>query len=240
MIKYIILITFIFLIIGGGFIYWLYEKPEQQEVNSKGYLFLKYINSQGKQVEADYYIRLGGKIYQEGKTLKDGYLQISIPSNSTADVYAKINNSYMTYFQEYIKDNSQIRVDLKENVIGHINLDYDIKNDKEILLNFTSENVSRPFFCLAWSKNFLYLDSENEKIEVPKRLKYKVNKCFNISNETVVSYKIFKSLDEQDFIKVYIIDRDITPWSDGEYIYETPDLKDVGKTDKIEIINKFK
>ncbi|MFW6026206.1 MAG: hypothetical protein ACOCRX_07675 [Candidatus Woesearchaeota archaeon] len=217
MMKAIIFIVFLILVLlGVGYAYFEYEKPQTNLNQSK-----INILTEDKQ-ETGYLLYVNNKLQKNGTTDKFSAVREEVPSNSTIEVMNyNINNQ--SYYTDIIKKD----VGVEDNIRASFNLkkapEFNIKNKQNLtsgegLLQIThnsSEEIKNPSFCVSWDVNFLYVDLNNQnkfnKIKNPERFE-NYEKCFqlkeNTSNnfEVILSYVTYSKLDKTDEIKLVFFD----------------------------------
>jgi hypothetical protein len=201
------LLFIVVLVVGFTLLYFLYEKPaEQDELNSYATLNIvgKYNNTN---VVTNYKVYVNGMLYSNGTTLSDGFSYQRVPSNSSVSVY-----NYYTYEHYMIlRDSTPQRVELILKKPGTLNITKIGKlNGEKIYLNVTS--IGGDFkglrFCIGWSIHIITVRVNSTKMSD--------NNCYDAEidlNSTnnyflTLDYNYFGKIDNADYIKVKFLDVD--------------------------------
>lgn len=238
MFKVIVGLGIIFLVIFGVVIYYLYEEPEQEEILKKSNVSIIATN-QENQVESEYYIFIEDSFIKKGKTLPQGYILENLPLDSRLKIFFNFNDGYSYLYEDHISTGTK-RIEGKYVEFGELNITHELKEDKKIFINITETGEIRGLFiCLDWSRNIIYADLPFKEISKPKRLENKINKCYELKEKSfILTYKDYNP--EEEWIELWLVDKDYAYWNTGDLVVETPDLEDLGMEDYIYKINKFK
>lgn len=216
--------------------YFFVEKPAEDRKMSYNNLSIA-VTSNGDNIISNYTIMSYNAILAEGNTVKEGYSFQSIISNQSFTVYAESPGTYTSRVDYQPTDQSPIRIDIKADKIGTINLSHygTFWQDDPILLNLNvSGLVKNPILCFRWSMNIINAEISELNIidfDIPKRLN--LDRCYylnkTMSNE-LKSYSVYYSKFgdySNDYLNIVIFDGDITSDSNGKVLYETDSGKDI-------------
>lgn len=238
----VFLIIFLILLVGGVLIYfyYFYEKPAQKEAEkSYANLNIQAFNF-GHNIESGYRIYIDNNLYKEGKTLVGGAILEKVPINSSLKLFSYNLDSekfYTYYIKEiYTVPDTDYRADMKLISIGKLNVSYDshLNGAENINLTLRSKGyVKNLMSCVHWSFNILNADLDYPEIDIPSNYN-NYDKCYNLNitldNEVErikLHYSPYTNLDNDDYINIIFIDRDVR--YEGE-LSEIND-KDIGMSD---------
>ena len=227
--KAIITIVVIALIFAATFVftYYFYEKPNQEAVAAmpQHNLSIAFFDEETRQqLVAEYIIVVNNEVIKVGKSLSEGYIRERVRINDSFYIYS-INGSNKYYNTQYIYTG------IESNVSRNIKIDIDLIQvgsldavqlsdlDKIKTLRLSSNGTIKSMFvCIYWSSNLLSASMLNyTRVDVPDFLITKANKCYDTkeflkrsSIDLMFDYRVINSWTSQDFIRVYVFDRDIT------------------------------
>jgi len=255
----IFVIFLIFVLLGGAFAtyyFFLKDKQVEEPVITNRDIFLRITDEgTGDQIQSGFviYLTSTGEVYREGKTLKEGRLRISVPVN-TSFYLITYNLEDQEYYSAVWKDKREMIFEDRDiNLIvkpyGSFSIEQQGKfNVDENLVVFVEKqgHVSRVKPCVRWSNHIISVRlSGMGRSEIPSRLDGKIDKCYdsidisqNLSEPTrlELDYDVYGKIDEDDFIKIYLIDEDFRYWGlatgDG-YVAEDEEGNDIGIPDLV-------
>jgi len=240
---------FIILVSGIAVLYFIYERPTQETLNSQmREIDVNIISAYNNElVKTGYVIFLNGNEYKNGTTIDNGYLLERILVNKTLTIHNKNlpGQIYYTYvFEKFLDVDAPIQVNLILNQPGSLSIakDSSLGQKDKVILNVSSEGYfNKALMCLKWSSHIITTKSVFEEIEKPFRYKL-YDRCYDlgksIENTTIqipLDYKIYDKVNSDDFIRVALIDRDCVTSSCVEEINSTSDS---GRLDIIYEIKK--
>lgn len=262
--KLIVFTLIAFLFIGAAVvaIYFLYEKPVQEKEPEYYNVSIRtYEDTTGRQVASGYVIVLDDSsiLYANGTTLNQGYVLAKVPKNHTFVVFNSniANQSYYTlrgFYGSSMLPVDSFRVDFPLTSQGTVAISHDgilgIDSVIHVTLDVTGE-FRYPSICLQWSSKIISvtIPDKDEMLTLPKRLEGKVVKCYSLKSTLKddhviipIQYIKYGTLDESDFIQIYVLDGDIRYYSinplDGykSYILEDTQGNDVGQKDYLYVV----
>lgn len=245
--KFIIIVSFVFilLIIVGVIVYFFYEKPRIDKIESEQLknLVLQFYDN-GTQIRTGYIITLDNSnyVYLEENSTDVNYIINNIPANRSFSIFNK-NIENQRYYTSYEDFNIYSSFNKKFNVykIGDVNITITqkLRESDVIKVQITELGIVKcPKICVRGSTHIVSIKTNLPLAEAPLRLQDKVDKCFSLGevlNKTDVylSYSKFGNLLDSDSIKLYFIDGDITYYSYKECIDEGINGEDLGLDDKL-------
>jgi hypothetical protein len=166
--------------------------------------------------------------------VKNGYLIEEVPFNSSITLFIEKEGFYSESISILTDSEKNIRRDVKLSKIGSVNFSSDssIRNDF-FYFNITKiGEVRNPFLCLRWSTSIVYAKMINLTVNSEKIDRIFYDRCYNLpefENTTEFSMQIIKTreINEHDFIKFYVIDRDFI----SENLYEIKHSKQINATE---------
>lgn len=256
----IVILIFVVLIIGIGYLYYVIEKPFQERAEWEYYNASFIVKDNGEPVSSELQIVLqdNPNEFYLIETQKDGYVNVQLPTNKSFRVFNKVNFTSTYYTKRYSyfinqPQNLRINVDLER--IGDITLNQtgDLSNDN-VNLTLKVNNGTFRFinFCLRWDSGIISVETDDDyiKYEEPQRLQGLVDSCYKVyrsllneNEKRTIPLYINKWSNEDIGLKIYIMDGDIR-WNSidlnnnglDSYLIEV-DGKDIGKKD---ILYEFK
>lgn len=245
---------FVILVVLIAVLYFTFEKPKQEEISIYDNVvnFSIYATENGKYIKTNYIIKIDDQIVSTGETILDYPVIESIPTNRTVIIYNvnKENQDYYTtvYEKNLIGTMDSQRVELKISKPGKLSASNNVKLgvNNQILMKISSESrFNKPFLCFKWSSHIITVSTVYT--EVPKLERYELyDKCYNFDREIInesfvfpIDYKVFGTLDKNDFIKIAFIDSDCISSICSTYgLNDKNESSDIGAVDLIyEITN---
>lgn len=180
--------------------------------------------------------------YLVGKCDKYGYKQYKAPADA---VYNFVSGSPGYYTSNHLiaapQDNMTYDIYLYKAGDFIVNTS-DKFNQKQGVMNLEVSStgfIQGLNYCIIWGMNTLDVNSNHESINVPIRLKNRVNKCYNTlsnldSNEIInitLDYRNYDIPNSQDYIKIYLIDSDLN--LNNSYVIENSSGSDIALNDYI-------
>lgn len=242
-------IFLVILILGLGiFFYFFYERSaiksseiQYHDVN------IRFINNNTKKevfVSYDIFYQPDRTYIKTQEYYGQGYNIERIKVNRSFSInYRNSSSCFYPSSFEYEKNDipQTIRVDIELEPCGLIIINHSgmLLFEEPITINLTSVGkIKNPALCLSWSKNLLSVSIKNlTKINVVDRLKDKVVKCYDTriiltNNSTLynLDYILYKSITQEDFIILYILDGDISVYT-NEIVYENEYRQDFALDD---------
>ena len=247
----IVAIFFFVILVSVALIYFFYEKPAQEQQIINSHVNFRFIDSQtNEQVSTNYVISILpiNSIYKEGVSNLDSYTREDVSINTSFRVVNKeLNNLYYTNFLERydnIGSAKDYRLDIPLTKTGKLSASSSNIFFSDTLYNLTissSGSIKNLGICLLWSKNFISVKINSTEFAeefLVTRYKNKVDRCYNLKqdlsdNSTLItlSYKIFGSIDNSDFIKVFILDGDNSYIDTSKIVREDINYNDIGARD---------
>jgi len=237
--------VFILLISSAIFLYIVYEKPNQDLINSPATTNITLIFIDEKQIATGYIISLDNSpyVYDSGITTENDYLYLTIPLNHSFSVFNNntLNQRYYTEIRDFNTNLLNI-INNEVKLVPYGNLSI-VSNSKiselnGVILNISSIGEVRCLkACVRGSTNIVSIKGNYDKINIPKRLINKVDNCYDLketinNNYTILNltYSKFGELRDDDFIKIYIIDGDYR-FNDRSCNFEDLQGRDIGIDD---------
>lgn len=238
-------LLFIILVIGGIVVYFIYEKPFEENVYSletKNFT-IKFIDND-KQIATNYIITLDNAniIYKKGVSLESGLIYEKLPINHTFYIFNENiadQNYYSSY--KYVNDfsNDIIYNEIELTAPLNITLNYtgNLNSKVSIFTNVSFAKCSA--LCVRGSQHIVLIKLNLTEITIPLRLKDKVDKCYRLgdlqNNYSIfdVDYKTFGEILESDYIRVLFLDGDMPYYSKDSCIYEDKHNNDINAKDVI-------
>lgn len=206
--KIIILVSFfVLLIIIFGIIYFVYEKPKQEEIESFSNINILFKDN-NTPISTNYTI-LVNNIAKNGKSVENGYVLEKVKSNSSVTIYNNDEYYINSYFiNNVVEDNYRIEIELIKP--GNLYISSDIINSSFNNLMIETDGVFKnPNICMKWSTHFIKVDF----INLSGSRTDEFDRCFNINktlnNESLnltLKYTTWGIIDNEDFIKLFITD----------------------------------
>lgn len=246
-------VVLILVIIIGAAIaaaYFFYEKPKVEAAKAPPVFFhnisLLFRYENGTQIRTGFEVFSDGLFQSSGQTLDRDYVRIGIPVNRTIRILNKNLEGQGFYRTDVLLDREQNPRVYREEIIldpygglqawhtGDLGL-----GPVNLHVNATGA-VKNVGMCIAWSSNILYASLDYPFSPIPSRLETKVDRCYDLGfsftpqNLTLwipVTYRQFRLVEPDDFIKVYILDKEKT--GSGEYAAENETGDDIGLKDYI-------
>jgi len=225
----LIVLTIIMLVLMGGvvFFYFAIEKPNQALLSVQHNYSIRFVDEiSGEVIITNYTIYLDGAFYKRGISKKLGFVLERVPFNKSVDIFSESKTHYTTRYRHrsFSSQAKNIRAEVIITPHGRIDIFHrgEFILGDDLSLNISSKGLVRQIsVCLRWSSSFITVSIPNQTlIDVPPRLENKVDKCYKtrevLKNSSVsfpIDYKLFRSLDLSDNIKVIVLDADITPES---------------------------
>ncbi len=194
--------------------------------------------STGERLGGNFSIFSGSNITRGFITDSDYLEQVTVPTSHLGKIYVQKQG----YYSEVRSFNGR-RAEVKLTKIGNLTfLQETLISERtgrvKLLLNTDSE-VRKTIACVAWTQalvdvtNFYY-DELNETDVVPSNINERMDKCYDIGKTVKkgdvfpveFEYSFYDSLDDGDYIDLYIIDSDMG--MDGEYFSIGANQTDVG------------
>jgi hypothetical protein len=238
MLKFLIVILIVGLLSIGvvTYLYFNYEKPNQEETFKYHNLSIAIFDYNKTKIEGNYYLSLNSKnnIYSTGKTLQFGYSFSSIPINSSFYVSSNVKDYYSktVSFEDYLIYNpNNFRIDLYPEKVGNCTISKTKFDDLSLNLVIECNGLYKyPLFCTRWSSRIALLNLNKSyftESKIPNSLINKVDRCYlfnkNISNNITnldISYIKLLPLSNFDYIETYLITGDIQEYKENKIIYE--------------------
>lgn len=229
--KTLLFFAIIIIVIAGTLIalYFLYEKPKQQDVNVEQvklniYTFDKYNQTQ---LSTNFLVLQNGNIFYNGSTVEGGglLLNVSINNSYTIKTFNKEGQNYYTTYKDLDFFGSNFapqRIELLLEQPGDLNATI-TQDDYYIIDTLTLTSLNRDIknvaICVKWSVNLISVTVEGFNFTlkpIEKFPKYRLyDKCYQVGtlvNNTpviiVLSPTAYIDKTPQDFINIVIIDED--------------------------------
>jgi len=204
------------LVLGGFYIWYTYEKPQQKEVVELTNLSVYTTDSVGRLISTGFNVFQNGNSIYKGTTLSQGPILFSVQKNSFIEVKnrnLKNQNYYIsTWNNSLTKKENVSRVNLKLIVPKPIKVKLISSYNKTY--NFSveaSNNFQNLLVCSEWSIDYIYVKNDNYTL-IKNPLNYKnYDKCYKLPGDTKdvqLKYKIWGSLNKKDYAKIIFIDED--------------------------------
>lgn len=251
--KKVIFVIFLLLFVGlFAYIYFVYEKPSQKDIEDTIDLSIAahLEKTPDKKIEIDYEI-IGKNVSftKKGRTSPSGFILEKIPVNYEYIIYgfSPKGKNYYSFSREFStksNKNRQIRLEIEESANLKLNSDDLLRNNKNLSLEIiqtSSGEYKNPIICIKESFHLIEVNliGNYENIEKPSNYS-KFSDCYNInhsfssinSKKTLeFSYRTWANLDSSDFIKVVVLDRELF----NNKLVSERDGKDIGGKNYIHI-----
>lgn len=237
--TWIIIIVIFLILVGGIVLYFAIEKPSQDKIEQgKVYNNLSIdAFANDKQIIANYIIFYNGSVYVKGTTLANDYIMQQLEANRSYDIMVESPEVYPKIMHMNPTMLSPVRVDLVVDKIGNASMHVNGTFWQDNPLNLTIDVkgiIKNPLLCFRWSIDLIGVSINGlDKYSgtIPKRIN--ADKCYYLNspiNNTFlmfpVNYDKFGSLRD-DYIKVILIDGDVTSEDPSKIIYENSKGEDI-------------
>jgi len=253
----VVIIIAIILAAAGFLVYKFYEKPKQEkETLFYNNLSIEFVDINTKEiVPVNYVVRNlnSDEIIKSGRSLDKGYIREFLPLNYTFYIF-NTNTTGKYYTTQYIYSslaigtatkNINAKIDLVPIGVMSARQLPDFNSSVKSLELSSNGTIKSLVICETWSDNYITVSLVNytKMLSLPDFMIDKANRCYNTqefllsSNKTFYfDYKKFGELGANDYIRVFIFDKDITPWSinncpDNCYVIRNENNEDVGAPD---------
>lgn len=246
--KKIIFFIILTLLISGVMVYYyfFYEKEIKENAikMSEISIIVSDMNAPDKNLQVPFEISgVDVSFSKIGNTSSYGATLIKVPFNYTYKISVIPNNENNYYssiktFSSNSQNIQQVRFFLKRAGEIEVSSKTALALNNPLILNvkLSGENFADLIYCVKWGMHIIKVTTNNTEISIPSQYK-NYDKCFltglslnstNTEYDLELSYKTIGYLDNNDFIKVVILDSD---YIDGEYLSEYLD-KDIGGKNK--------
>jgi hypothetical protein len=244
---FIILILFLgigLLIFFGYQKGWKFFGSNDEEEIKQVQLRLKAIDSDSEgSIDSSLSIYQNNNLVKSIELKKDTLELVNLQANQSYKFLTSKDGYYSRTKQMFLAyDNIDYVLLLKKFYEPIVLFDGELKNgDSNITFNLTSENFHSLVVCTEWTAGLYYARINQNESQIPKRYFRKVDKCYDFnktltrdSMEFVVETKGF-DIQSNDYVRIYIIDKDII--FNGDFIESfEKDGEDVALKDiKIEV-----
>lgn len=213
-----------------------------------------YDNDTNRQTVTDYNIYVNNTLYHSGTSTPYDFIREQLPRNSSIFIVNHNRNNQTYYLNKFsysdtFGQTSNTRVEIPLQKYGNLTLNQDGKlgADNPVNLNVLANGEARYLIlCVRWSSDIITVNpiadksvnSTYEFTAIPQRLYNKVDHCYDLKMSLTdkglsipISYKVFGSITDKDYINVYIIDKEYTDDTLTTLSFETTNGSDVAIKD---------